>query len=546
MKTTPTERFRRSAFPTRTSLFAAITLLLTLMAGNSRATTRYVDVNSGNPSPPYTSWATAANVIQDAVDVAVAGDEIVVANGVYATGGRAVSGTMTNRVAVDKPITLRSANGPAVTVIQGRRVPGTTTGDGAIRCVYMTNGAVLSGFALTEGATRIQGDFDKEVKGAGAWCESVSAVLTNCTLTGNSAANSGGGAYLGTLQNCTLNANFAAYGGAAAWGILDGCTITGNSAYIGGGGVLRGTLNNCTLAANQAREDGGGAYLSTLNNCTLTSNTVSWYGGAAYGGTLNNCALIGNAATNAGGGTYQSTMINCTLAGNTAHLNGGGAYGGKLTNCVAYYNAAPSGSNHHGSTLDHCCTTPPPPSGVGNITNAPLFVDLVGRNLRLQSNSPCINAGINAYVSGTTDLDGRPRIVGGTVDIGVYEYQGPGMGEFIAWLQQFNLPTDGSVDSEDTDVDGHNNWQEWRADTVPTNPLSRLVLLAPTNAPVGLAVTWQSVPTRNYFLERGTNLANSPSVLSLATNVSGKEGSTTFTDTTATNGSAFFYRVGVR
>ena len=87
-----------------------------------------------------------------------------------------------------------------------------------------------------------------------------------------------------------------------------------------------------------------------------------------------------------------------------------------------------------------------PASGVGNITNAPLFVDYAGGNLRLQSNSPCINAGNNAYVAGSTDLDGRPRIVGGTVDMGAYEFQGAGWAISYAWLQQYGLPTDGSAD----------------------------------------------------------------------------------------------------
>jgi len=195
--------------------------------------------------------------------------------------------------------------------------------------------------------------------------------------------------------------------------------------------------------------------------------------------------------------------------------------------------------------LSYCCTTPPP-GGVGNFTNAPLFVDLAGGDLRLQSNSPCINAGLNAYAPAGLDLDGQPRIVGGTVDVGAYEFQGPTSLLSYAWLQQFGLPADGSADYADPDGDGLNNWQEWRAGTDPTDPLSVLRLLTPVPGPSGVSVSWQSVSHRTYFLERSTNLGVAPAFLPLSSNIVGQAGSTTLLDTNAAGIGPVFYRVGVQ
>ena len=440
---------------------------------------RYVSATSTNPIAPYSSWEFAAVTIQDAVDAAAPGDEIVVTNGVYQTGARAVYG-MSNRVAVTKPVIVRSVSGPEVTSIVGYG----PNGPAAVRCVFMTNGAVLSGFTLTNGATQIDGDPEigsVSNSGGGVWCPSRSPVVTNCVLAGNSAYGPGGGAFGNTLNNCTLTGNSATYGAGAAGSTLNNCTLTGNLAGDSGGGAVWSTLNNCTLTDNSAYSDGGGAAWSTLNNC------------------------------------------------------------------IVYYNSADFGNaNHAGGTFNYSCTTPAPASGVGNITNSPLFVDTNGwSNLRLQSNSPCINVGNNTSVATSTDLDGRPRILGGVVDMGAYEYQGPGTGEFIGWLQQSSLPTDGSADAEDTDRDGHNNWQEWMAGTDPTNALSVLRLAAPVLTPTHVTLTWRSVTNRTYTLEQATNLGGAPTFSVLRSNLPGLPGTTSWTDTNAPVASPSFYRLRV-
>jgi hypothetical protein len=485
----------------KNSLHLTVIALL-LAASDLSAATHYVSQESTNPTPPYTNWVTAATNIQDAIDAAAASDEVVVGNGVYGTGGSSWGGNrLVTRVVVGKPLTLRSVNGPQVTIIQGffqLGMPATSI----VRCVYLANGANLCGFTLTGGGTWYNGDPPQaDAIGGGAWCESPSATLSNCVLTGNSAFMDGGGAYSGTLNNCTLANNI-------------------------GSGAAKSILNNCSLIGNDATS-GGGAYDCTLNNCTLTGNSAEYGGGASF-----------------------STLYNCTLTGNSARSGGGGAYSSTLINCIVYYNTAGAGraNYYNGDYPDHyltyCCTTPLPTSGAGNITNTPMFVDYTNGNLRLQSNSPCINAGNNSFVAGTTDLDGRPRVVAGTVDIGAYEFQ-PGIsGAFIGWLQQYRLPTDGSADLADADADGMNNWQEWVCGTVPTNSISALRLLSAAPAGAKVTVSWQSVAGVNYLLKRSANLA--APFTAVATNIVGQPGTTTYDDANATGTGPFFYRVGVQ
>ena len=212
------------------------------------APVHYVAADNPNPTAPYDSWATAATNIQDAVDAAtVPGAVVLVTNGTYAAGGRAVYGTMTNRVAVTNPVVVLSVNGPEFTVVRGYQVSGTTNGDGAIRCVYLGSGAFFGGFTLTNGATRSTGDADREINGGGLWCESASALAFNCVVAGNSSAKYGAGACYGTLFDCTLTGNIAAAnGGGAYYANLLFCTLSHNRASYGGG-ASAGTLNNCIL-----------------------------------------------------------------------------------------------------------------------------------------------------------------------------------------------------------------------------------------------------------------------------------------------------------
>jgi len=112
-----------------------------------------------------------------------------------------------------------------------------------------------------------------------------------------------------------------------------------------------------------------------------------------------------------------------------------------------------------------------------------------------------------------------------------------------AWLQHYGLPTDGSADTLDVDLDGHNAWQEWKCWTDPTNALSVLQLLPPQPDTNGTLVLWQSVLGQNYSVERATN-ASGPFLL-LEGNIPGQAGTTSFTETNAPDGDAILYRVAV-
>ncbi len=355
----------------RATPFRLAIIALIFQSIATSASTFFVDLNSANPTPPYSSWATAATNIQDAVDASSAGDQILVTNGVYQTGGRRLDGLLTNRVSLNKAVTLQSVNGPMVTVIRGAWDPISTNGPAAVRCVWMTNNSVLSGFTLSGGATREGfGTVGPSMFGGGVYATNF-ALVTNCIIGTNYASNMGGGAYSVGLFNCSIIGNH----------VVTGTLIAGD-----GAGANRCGLRNCFVAYNIGDQaDGGGAYA-----CNAT-----------------NCAFVMNQAIH-GAGIDLGKYFNCTIANNTSTANDSQAAAAEvatLTNCVVFGNFRSSGgspSNYTGCTFSFS-DSDPLPSGTGNIDVPP---QLLFDNIHLASTSPCIGAGISSAVSGT-DIDGQ-------------------------------------------------------------------------------------------------------------------------------------------
>jgi len=469
---------------------------------------------SGSHTLPFATWSTASTTIQAAVEAAGVSGLVLVAEGDYSIGGAPTPGyALTNRVCLTNAITVRAVDRPESTRILGAG----PCGAGAVRCAYLTSGASLLGFTLTDGHTLSDGGADPvyDRAGGGVLLDG-GGLLSNCVVHGCESVMEGGGVEFmggGTVMDSLVCSNrTAGLGGGASCsggGLLERCEIRANSCTGGlaasGGGVYcggAGTLRDCLIVGNSTGGDGGGVY-------------------AVGGGTLLGCTICDNVCTSdftSGGGVYDG---------------GGGLL--QCTNTIIYYNSAPFGTNWSSwdiaELFGYCCTFPTNmiPGGEGCIESEPLFVDHAGGDYHLASNSPCIDTALGAGAT-ARDVERRPRPLDGdadgsaVADIGASEFAHPGV---------------------DADGDCASDFAEIIAGTDPLSASSFLHFSeAPRHEPGGgIIVVWSSAWGRDYTLLRATNLMIGFGY-TVNSNIPATPPMNTETDTTAI-GTTLFYQIEV-
>ena len=295
----------------------------------------------------YVCWDGSGDylTIQEGIDAAVDGDEVVVCDGTYTSDGNQ------DLDFGGKSITVRSeSSDPNACIIDCER---------SGRGFYFHSGetAVVDGFTITNGYARHDG--------AGVHCEGAEATITNCTISSNEAEFDGGGVCCWdgslTITDCTISSNDGHHGGGVfcygGQATITNCTISNNSGYFSGGVCCRGdgaaTITNCTISGNSGKYGGGVCCDSrdtTISDCTISENSAEDGGGVCCEGrqaTITNCTISDNSAEREGGGvccvSRDTTITDCTISGNEASDGGGvSCYGGDLTitNCAISYNSA--------------------------------------------------------------------------------------------------------------------------------------------------------------------------------------------------------------
>jgi predicted outer membrane repeat protein len=306
-----------------------------------------------------------APTIQAGLDSADAGDEVVLAEGIFTgDGNRDIS-------FLGKAITVRSeSDDPSLSIIdckgfaleshRGFAFEHEDGPDATLRGITITEGNWdegdgNGGAILCRGGSPnltnlvIRGNRAK-VRGGGVACaDGASPALTNVRVIDNVSDISGGGLHwtqgcLPFLTDVVFENNSAVYAGGGVCGedyldmVISDCWFTGNTAGYGGAAAFCCSdfmLEDCHFEGNSVRsesvQDGGGALIlfagaTNISRCEFDGNSSNTRGGAitVYDSrvTIQSCVFAANACVGQGGSIYcegsdsDCSIHNCTFARN--------------------------------------------------------------------------------------------------------------------------------------------------------------------------------------------------------------------------------------
>jgi hypothetical protein len=350
--------------------------------------------------------------IQDAIDVATDGVEVLVASEFINEGDY-----VENIDFKGKAITLRSDADadPTTHDISPRRtvINGNQTGSTVSFVSGEAADSVLEGFTILNGSGILA---VYNYYGGGIYCENTSPTITSNIIKWN-ATDYGGGIC------CEASSP-----------IITSNIVEENLSSISGGGIMCShsspTISKNVIRNNSAVFGGGGIDLFQYCYPTITNNIIL-KNSADYGGGIEciwaspamaNNTFYENSGSFAGGGVYcfansSPTIINTTFWNDNAP-NGSEICLEGYSNLTISYCGVKGGKNsafvESGCTLDW---------GLGMVQAAPGFLDPANGDFHLSWNAPYVNIGtINGAPS--EDMDGDPRPIAGTVDIGADEVAG--------------------------------------------------------------------------------------------------------------------------
>jgi len=381
--------------------------------------------------------------IQSGINASTDGDTVLVAPGTYTE----------NLKFMGKAITVKSAKGAAVTIIDGGGVAPVVTFD-----VNEPSTSTLSGFTLQHGISTTSSLY----MGGGVFVYFASPTIENNVIQNNLSCGGGGiGVYYGSpviLKNTVKsNSQSGCSGGDGAIKVVG----DGSAQIIGN--TIR---NNSSNFGNCGGISLVGAGSPTILNNIIYSNVVTGLSPASVGGgiciwnisgadaVIAQNLIYGNTAGQ-GSGIYafvpsgaRPVFVNNTIVGSLTSPQGSAVYISGYSDQAQFFNNLLIGAR--GTNAVYCDNqydqTPPAfagndvysPTGTGlqgtcsgesnlngNISANPIFVN--GDHLR--GNSPAIDVGNNLAPNlPSTDLAGNPRITNGNgglmpvVDMGAYEF----------------------------------------------------------------------------------------------------------------------------